>query len=369
VYLISLPLKVDAVSEELRLTSIGSAPLQWTVGAYYRRTEDDQNQIYQVSSLPGTLFFLNHNLSRSWAAFGDASYRFDRLTLGAGLRYFEADQETSSGFALGTPAALGPVLAGKFDSLDPRLYAQYELTDRINTYASAAKGFRSGGFNALNQPDYAPESVWTYELGVKMSLLQGRLTSNLALFYSDYKDYQILGRITAPSGQILTITSNAGNARLNGIEWDFAWRSTNHWTLGLNGNYVDSEFYEINASLPTNEVGDPLDFFPKYTYTASIQRDFARSNGRGGFARVDYSQQGRATFRNRRNGPLWFSESDIINLLNFNVTLQWNEHFSFGIFAQNLLNERGYTGAEVVTENTVRARPRTYGIQIGLDFD
>jgi outer membrane receptor protein involved in Fe transport len=55
-------------------------------------------------------------------------------------------------------------------------------------------------------------------------------------------------------------------------------------------------------------------------------------------------------------------------MLNFNASLDWSEHFSLGVFAQNLLNDRGYLDPLSIEETAARARPRTYGIQFGATF-
>jgi outer membrane receptor protein involved in Fe transport len=354
-------------TEELRLTSIGPGHWQWTVGAYYRdlRSGSGGTYIFELPPPPGTPLpdptpFQSNSLSKSWAAFGDTSYKFtERLTLGAGLRYFRDDQYVPEDASIGQAAQ-----SGKFHALNPRAYMQYKLSAQINTYVSAAKGFRSGGFNALNQPSYGPESVWTYEFGTKMSLLEGRLGADMAVFYSDYSKYQIIG-IDLNNIAAGNVTSNAGNARIKGIEWALSCRPADQWNLSLNGDYVSSKFYEINATSTAYVVGDQLDLFPKYSYSASAQREFTW-NGRAGFARLDYSQNGNATYRNRSIGPWYFSESNVINMLNFNLRLQWSDTLSLGVFAQNLLNDRGFTGPGSIEEAAGRSRPRTYGIEFGM---
>jgi iron complex outermembrane recepter protein len=365
-------------TEEVRLTSVGSSAWQWTVGAFYQdaRRREDIPGYYQAlpgppgNPLPAAQFtYLAVTNSKSGSVFGDVSYGVtDRLTLGAGLRYFEDHQESGSSFAVNTPAVLDILEKGTFDALNPRVYARFKLTDQINTYASAAKGFRSGGFTALGRPRYEPESVWTYELGTKMSLAGGRFSSDAAIFYSDYRDYQIVGRMTAPTGASFAVISNAGSARIRGVEWGLAWRPGDRWTFSFNGDYLDTEFIKINIGSSSYVPGDPIDKVPKYQYTLSGQRDFIWS-GHNGFVRLDYNEMGRQTYRNRSEGPLYFSESDIINMLNLNLTLQWSDKVSFSVFGQNLLNDRGFTGANVIEQLAARSAPRTYGVGIGVNFD
>jgi iron complex outermembrane receptor protein len=288
--------KSSVLTDELRLSSMGSGPWQWTLGGYFRRARFEQQFLGDYfglpvplgSPLPGPFQFGSNVLSKSVAAFGDTSYKFgDRFTLGAGVRYFHDDQDFANLFGTGAQA-------GTFHSVDPRAYAQFKASDQVNVYASASKGFRSGGFNSLNQPSYGPESVWTYEFGTKMSMLDGRLSADAAVFYSRYSDYQIQG-ILPPPAQPVGITSNGGSARIKGVEWDLAWHPVEQWTLSFNGNYLTTRFYKINAiarpdGTPSAAfiVGDQLDFIPKYTINLSTQHDFVLRET-SGFVRLDYN--------------------------------------------------------------------------------
>jgi outer membrane receptor protein involved in Fe transport len=362
-------------NEEIRLTSVGQGAWQWNVGGFYRRSRfgfGSTANYFGFPGPPGTPLpdpypNLSDSLSKSWAAFADSSYKLsDRLIIGAGLRYFEDEQEFTT----------TETQVGKFHTTNPRLYLQFKASDNFNTYASAAKGFRSGGFNSSSQqPPYSPEEVWTYELGVKAVLLSGRLRTDAAIFHSDYTEYQIYGLLPAESGVIDAITSNAGDARLEGMEWGLSWHAGNEWSFSFNGNYVKSKFTDINATSTAYIVGDRLDLTPKYGYNLSAEREFSWGN-RPGFARLDYSQQGRSTYRNRNvlgptgePTPWYFSESDVINTLNFNAGVQYSDSLSLNLFAQNLLNDRGYTDPFSVEDYASRSRPRSFGVGFSVRFD
>jgi iron complex outermembrane recepter protein len=361
----------ETLSEELRLSSVGKGPAQWTVGGFFRRADfsvDNPLAYVDFAGPPGTPLPPNSpsqtsSQSKSWAAFGDFNYMLaERLTLGAGVRYFHDDQTL-------TP----PFQTGAFHATSPRAYLGFKLSDEVNTYASASKGFRSGGFNAVDQPSYGPESVWTYELGVKSTLLDRHLILDADIFYSNYTNYQVAGLLPPPSPP-LDIYSNAGKATIKGLEWDIAWRLLDQWTLSLGGDYLNTKFTEINVTDTSYVVGDPLDFFPKYSITASAQRDF-EVQGKSGFVRLDYNRQGRETFRDRNVAgptPWYFGQSDIINMMNFNATLHWSDSLQLSFFAQNLLNNRGLTSPFSVNTETdaeIRSRPRTYGVSFGVKLN
>jgi iron complex outermembrane receptor protein len=360
--------KNDVFTQEFRLTSTGKSSLQWTLGAIYKDA-DLQIGVPQFylgfpASLPANLPTRirstgpNTTRSKSWAAFGDANYDLGQgFSLGAGVRYFEDRQHFTS--VTGTTTT---VQSGTFDSLNPRVYGQYKVSEDVNVYASASKGFRSGGFNGAGQATYDPERVWTYEFGTKVWLQRGLLSADAAVYYSDYKNYQIVS-VTPTTAT----TENAGNARLKGVELAVTWHPLKEWTVTFSGDYIDAKFYEINAALSPHFVGDRVDLVPNYTVTASFQRDFSWA-GRAGFARLDYSRQGHSTYRDLTSGPWVFSESDIIDMLNANVGLQWNSRLSVNLFAQNLLNDRGYVDPLSAIAGAARARPRTIGAGVSVAF-
>ena len=101
-----------------------------------------------------------------------------------------------------------------FNSLNPKLFISYSLTNDIRLYFNAAQGFRSGGFNPAGLPAYDPEEVISYELGTKMELLDGRLKTEFAVFFSDYQDYQINGVDLSVSTS--NILSNSGSVDVPG---------------------------------------------------------------------------------------------------------------------------------------------------------
>src|SRR5262249_47246763 len=130
-YISLLPRTSSIVSEELRLSSVGSGSWQWTVGGFYRHARITQSgDGYFAQFLPGTTVpavpfsFRGNDLFKSLSVFGDVSYKLtDHLTLGTGARDFQDDQDS---------LANGVLQTDKFHSFDPRFYAQYRFTEQVN---------------------------------------------------------------------------------------------------------------------------------------------------------------------------------------------------------------------------------------------
>lgn len=358
-------------SDELRFESGDKDTLHWIVGAFYRNFNVSYLPIIYYYGIPGppgspppgpygpagTAF---STPSKSWSVFGDMSYQlFNRLTIGAGARVFRDDEHYL--------AAGAQTQSGTFKSTDPRFYIQYKITGDVNLYASATKGFRSGGFNSFGYPPYRPESVWTYELGSKVRLLHRRVNASADVFWSNYDGYQIYG-ISLPPAPPEDYQRNGGTARIKGVEGDVRWSPMSGWIVGVSGDYIDGRFVKLNLLYSGYEVGDPLDSVPRYQITGSGERDFSLV-GRPALARLEYSQTARMTYRDRAIGPWYYGQSDYIYLLNFQAGLQWNPGLRYEVFARNLLNDRGYTGPYAIIGNAAREQPRTFGFEVTLSVE
>jgi len=353
------------LTDELRLTSVGTGPWQWTVGGFFRHFRDGVNAPVSYYGTPsgilGQYSVSITSLYTSWSVFGDGSYQLtSRLRVGAGARYFGEKQDFTDFIQVLQDS-------GRFHSIDPRAYAQFKLTPDVSIYASAAKGFRSGGFNAYlpDKPNFEPESLWTYELGAKMVLLEGRINLDTALYTSDYKDYQVFGLLP---GGIFSYNANAGEARIKGVEGNLTWQALPGWRLEGRGAYVNGRFTTINATETAFQVGDPLDHVPRYQFTLSGEHEFSL-HGQPGFIRVDFSQQGPETYRNRSIGPWVYAKSGVVPLLGFNAGLQLRENLRVGFFVQNLLDDQHFNSTAYFYSNGIRARPRTFGIEFGANFE
>lgn len=274
-------LETDQFTQEIRFSSPEdkNEPYAWLVGAYLFNNKRDRDSddvlrpdAYNLFS-EGALSQIgleieSHDLlkanmkNKGEALFGQATYTFfDKLDLTAGLRYESeektADIKSSRRVNIGGQGApflpdylsdptMGHMLAQLVyegttadinDKIDfsewlPKFSAAYHLNDQIMTYASAAKGFRSGGFNEnlqvfsnTDEVTFDPEYSWNYELGVKSGWLNNRLIANAAVFYIDYEDQQVLQLVGANQ----TITKNAGKSTSMGFEVELTAKPVKAW--------------------------------------------------------------------------------------------------------------------------------------------
>ena len=353
--------EAEVFTQEIRLSSVGADSLDWSVGAFYRDSDLESIIDFEIYNFPGVpvipQYSLRDNSSQSWAAFGNVSYTVGDYELGAGIRYFEDDREFYDG---------STNQEDTFDSVNPRIYAKYALNDDANIYFNIAKGFRSGGFNSLDEPSYDSESIWSYEVGTKIALMDGRMDIELAAFYSDYEDIQVVGFLPPPK-DLLNITSNLGEATIKGFDWLVSFQATEKIIVGFSGEIVDTEVGEVLISEGSHAEGDQLDLVPEYSFSAWADYRFQWSETMPGYARLDYSEQGRSETRNRGLGPQLYSESDVIEMLNASVNLT-NEGWLLTVFAKNILNDRGVITPLQASGLSPRSRPRTFGVEATYSF-
>ena len=191
----------DAFNNETRLVSTGDGPLQWTVGVFYSDSDIQESNVFVPAIVPdGFQTFGSESLS----VFGEVSWSLLDGTLVPlfGIRYFEDDRASTFSDASQQPEA------ETFDSVNPRFNLSWFPEEGAHYYLNIAKGFRSGNYN---NPDICgvhalsgmpcefsvdSDELWSYEIGSKLSLAEGQLSLDLALYFQDLQDsvnmFQIL---------------------------------------------------------------------------------------------------------------------------------------------------------------------------------
>ena len=214
----------DQLTQEFRLSGLAFQDrLNWIAGVFYYTEEAEQTVVDRLTFPAGFVVtppLRNYTTdNESWAVFTQGSYALtDALSLTAGIRYTTEDKKIDGTF--GTPFADKT----SYSAWTPRLGIEYTVNDDIFVYASAARGFRAGGYSgfagsaASIATAYAPETVWSYEVGSKMDLFDNRLRVNVAAFYAPYKDLQAQILITTDQVAALPVIQNAFDLDVWGLE-------------------------------------------------------------------------------------------------------------------------------------------------------
>jgi iron complex outermembrane receptor protein len=235
----------------------------------------------------------------SYAAFGQATWKFtDRLSGTVGLRYTDESKDyfrTTTTFFGAPLQAAGSTFEYEDDdswsAWTPSFALDYRLSDETLLYVSAAEGFKSGGFNGrANTPgetgSFDPEYVWTYEVGAKNTLADGRLRLNADVFYSDYTDFQArVSEVIDPDAPVPNFSFpvlNAGALDIYGAELEMTWIPIDALSLQAQIGYLNADYSEFTAS--TVIGGKPVEidrskenppFAPEWTARIGVAYTFA----------------------------------------------------------------------------------------------
>ncbi len=270
-------------SQEARLSSSGNGPAHWTVGAFYSDMTSTWNEIGNGINAagPDILFYESYNpyTIKQSALFADGSYKFmDTLTLSAGVRWYHYDSTIQvSNWGLATPnptPPASPVVTKASDKgFDPRINLSYQPNANLNTYITAAKGFRPGGANFMIPPptqapycvagspvSFAPDSVWNYEIGEKARFADSRISINSDFYYIKWNGVQQ----SVPLACGYVYETNAGDGRSYGPEIEVTAKLSNAWTVAANGAITKADVTSPTSAYAASLYGtDGQPYCPK----------------------------------------------------------------------------------------------------------
>ncbi len=210
----------------------------------------------------------------SWALFaqGDVGLT-DDLILTLGLRYLDEQKELSTRFiesrynpawaVIGFTSPVPVDIDGrKFSdsALTGTAKLAYRWSDDVMTFMSYGHGYKSGGTNGRRLPPgvpvtFNPETVDSYEIGLKADFLDNRLRLNASVFHMEFDDFQAQS-FNGAGGFILR---NAGKITSEGAELDLSFAATDWLTLTTGGAYVDAIYdrFDRGPCIQTPAVGSP----------------------------------------------------------------------------------------------------------------
>ncbi|MDE2304535.1 MAG: TonB-dependent receptor [Gammaproteobacteria bacterium] len=262
-------------TQEFRLSSKDSSRLQWVAGLFYSNFKSDW-QLYTDITNPQTIgspisniwTILQRTHIDQYALYGDLTYPItDKLKVDVGIRGYKYTNHffmSASGF--GEPSGTNTPMLTYVDQSNsgstPKFDLSYQATPDQMYYVTVARGFRPGGGNqpmpnfplmtqALTQigfPNgaplgYAPDSVWSYEGGAKLKLLDGRAVVDAAVYYENWNNIQLEA---LPADYPLFV--NAGNARIKGAELEIRALLGAGWEMAMGAG-------ETDGSLSNSEHG------------------------------------------------------------------------------------------------------------------
>ena len=379
-------------SQEFQLVSPKSESFNWVAGVYLFDYRNSARPIVREfrAPLPNPNDFTTTNgteLTRSVAPFGQLTYRVlprTNLTLGARYTYEkrEARVVQVANRRNGTIATILPpgdtaLVTNKLTIKKPtfRVALDHQFTDDILGYVSFNTGIKSGGFNVINpSPRFLPEKLTAYETGVKSELFDNRLRLNVAAFYYDYTNIQVIQFV----GIAQTVVNGAG-AELYGIDVDFEVEPVRDLRISGGFEIEHTEFTDYRGAVFST---------PRPTGGAAIFAGDATGNrlplaqNFSGTIAVDYHHElprGALDFNvtANHNGDYFFEADNFLRQGAYtilNSSLRWTlpgDQVSVTLFARNLLDE------QVITQATTQGlgypaaysnTPRSFGGAVQVKF-
>lgn len=437
--------KITSFSQELRLSGRVGDALTYIVGANYARDKahqrdnsgpyTDATSAYQlvdagVSPVP---FFVYSQFSdqkfTNKAAFANVDYDIgDLVTLHGGIRYTDtkigfAGCTEDRGFALGQGfqnllnairggAGLPPITipngacvtldastltAGvvertlKEDNISWRAGIDFKPNSDLLIYASASKGYKSGSFPILSASDanqlnpVTQESVIAYETGVKATLGR-RAQLNAAIFYYDYSDKQLKGRVVATPDVFgpLEALVNVPKSSVKGGEIQLDLAPTRGMNISIGATYIDTKIrgdfvnYDSYGNV-RNFGGSTFPYTPKYQIVVDGQYQWGTGGSVEPFvgANLSFQSKAKAVLGDARATPsAELTERggltiDDYTLVDLRAGADFADRkFRLGVFVRNLFDKYYWTNATRITDTTVRfaGRPRTYGVSVSARY-
>jgi iron complex outermembrane receptor protein len=366
------------VTEEVRLTSPSGRRLEYVLGGYYYNTGNagwvaQYGNYYGLFGVPVVVAGGRQNQKNvvdSFAVFGQGTYALtSNLKLIGGLRYTnDTNHGTLSIAPLPFPAV--PISVGhpyegtaKADNVSGKVGLEYQPNRDFMTYATATTGYNGPGLNAAAgfMTEVKPETVTSFEIGEKATLLHHTLTLNAALYWEDFYDFQTTAldsSVTPPA----FIETNAGLLQSRGVEAELNWRATRGLTLSASGAYNDAVYksylgqcyagqplsstigtgcYTVpNTSVQVaNYDGYALPNSPKWSYT--LRAAYGRAIGNGLAVDANANWAWRDATQAQIGDPN--ARVDAYGLLGGDVGIgAENGRWRFGVYARNLLDQRFY---------------------------
>lgn len=287
--------EAKSLTQEVRLSTPIGSMLTWRLGGFYRggrtSTDTDYPGVDPASGAIGGYLIQATGLSHSYerAVFTDltvnATEQFD-VQLGARQSWLKgvADYQRLTGALYGT-GINNPYTENESESFTYLLTPRYKFSPDMMVYARLASGFRPGGGVSNPSPtatcvvlqlqcEYGPDKTKNYEVGVKGSVLDSKLTFDASLYYIDWTGIQIL--LTDPNNGF-PYTTNGGKAKSQGAELSVVAQPIDGLMISAWVTYSDAvlaQDFPANSSA-FGEDGDRLPNSSRRSGSLSIERQFS----------------------------------------------------------------------------------------------
>jgi iron complex outermembrane recepter protein len=385
-------------SQELRLGSVGENRFNYTIGAFYLNY-DNSTVFTQAGTLgldllppifppplsfffptpPGTKVFRQSTVTASGenvAGFGEVNYKItDKFNVFGGVRVLWESQDVSVLRTVNAVSiALSPVIGASWtptagtlsarqsdSAVSWRIGADFKASDDFMFFGSVSRGYKGAGFNTgvdtVALRPVAPEVPTSFEIGLKSSFFDRKLTINATAFTTEFKDFQAEAFVADPvTGINVFAITNAGSLRTKGIELEIAARPISGLSLGLGANLLDATYSSfVNAPCYPGQTaaqgcvtvapnvsvqdltGKPLSNAPRWKINLNGRYEFAlsASNEFVGFVQGSYAWRSESIV-SATNDPS--ARISSYGLLDASIGVNIRERLELSVFGKNIAN-------------------------------
>jgi outer membrane receptor protein involved in Fe transport len=414
---------ITANAHELRLSGVAQQErLQWMIGFNADDSEvsqlerllfDDTGNGYALVARAGgdlSAFFNTtdndtYQEFSSQAVFGAVDYSFtDTLTGHFSARHTDSEVEfdgctkdigdgvLANAFNVGLFGGAPVIPVGGCITLDVSTFAAIRVEDTLeesNTswrlgldwkpdndtmyYANISQGYKNGSFPNLSASEanqYRPvteESLLAYEVGFKLSLADNSMQLSGALFYYDYEDKQIRGRVTVPVFGPLEALVNVPESEVLGLELQYDWKPSAAWTIGANITYLDTELKDYQGYNGLGQLGDfdgeAFPNTPELSANLDLQYDWQFSSGYRAFVGGNLSHQ---SDTNSNFGEIPLFDVDAYTVFDLRAGLvSPDENWSLLLWGRNVSDEYYWVSANRSVDTSIRVAgdPKSFGLE------
>jgi iron complex outermembrane receptor protein len=399
-------------TQELRIESAFDGPVNWQAGLFYFK-EDYRVESFSYDSLNNSAqdgYQRIRQTNDAWAAFGAVTWQAtDQLELRAGMRYTVDEKELTvedywnTGFAacvLAGKCTLAQLAALEPDgdlSASPEdkkfnwdLSATYAVNDDVNVYARAATGFRgssiqaAGAFNGKSVA--GPETVTSFETGVKADFWDKRARLSAGVFYYRVKDQQLTAVGGAANANILV---NAEKSVGKGFELDLQAYVLDNLLVTLGSSYNDTEIKDDDLNVAVcaactvtdeevlDENGDPTGRYyiggnrlpqaPKWVHNFTARYSVGLGEGSELYVYTDWAYRSEVNF-------FLYDSIEFTGKSSLEGGLRVGYGWGYGdyevaLFGRNITDQRRIVGG--IDFNNLTGfinEPRTVGVEFSAKF-
>ena len=263
-----------------------------------------------------------------------------------------------------------PKSSGSFTEVLPKAGITYRVNDDLSYSFVYQQGYRSGGvgYNIIRGERFAYDAEFTdnYEISLRSTWLDNRLTINANAFYIDWTDQQLTVALSAANND--TITVNAGKSEVSGIEIETQYTATEELSFYAGLGVSDTEFKEYSSNGNTYD-GRPFAGSPEFTANAGF--NYASESGFIANANVNYVDSAIAELKPNGTNVIE-PENDARTIVDIRVGYEWSTEAQFGVYlvAKNVFDEEYRLAAATLTNPTTHTLgdPRQLSLELRGDF-